>query len=116
MALKPETVPKPPNYYTPPAFADVQGVPTSYRRKGSGEPVVFLHGAGATRMWLPFYDLCAQSVDFIAPDALPSPSDDAGRDCRARTAPAWQAIVQHRPTSCGAPRWLRCRWQSRSAG
>ncbi len=67
-ALKPEAVPKPPNYYIEPSFVDVGGVPTAYRRKGAGEPVMFLHGAGSTRMWLPFYEACAQSVDFIAPE------------------------------------------------
>ena len=40
----------------------------AYRRKGSGEPVVFLHGAGSTRMWLPFYERMSQSVDLIAPE------------------------------------------------
>lgn len=66
--LKPEVVPKPPQFYTEPTFVDVGGVPTAYRRKGAGEPVLFLHGAGGTRMWLPFYDICAGSVDFIAPE------------------------------------------------
>ena len=66
--LERETVPKPPNYYTEPEFVTVGGVPTAYRRKGEGAPVLFLHGAGATRMWLPFYEACARSVDFIAPE------------------------------------------------
>jgi pimeloyl-ACP methyl ester carboxylesterase len=67
-ALEREVVPTPPNFYTEPEFVTVGGVPTAYRRKGNGEPVLFLHGAGSTRMWLPFYETCAQSVDFIAPE------------------------------------------------
>jgi pimeloyl-ACP methyl ester carboxylesterase len=46
----------------------VEGLPTAYRRKGSGTPVLFLHGAGMTRMWLPFYEKMAQEHDFIAPE------------------------------------------------
>ncbi len=63
-----EAVPRPPNHYTEPEFVTVEGVPTAYRRKGAGEPVLFLHGAGATRMWMPFYEECASAVDFIAPE------------------------------------------------
>ena len=63
-----EVVPRPPNHYTEPEFVTVAGVPTAYRRKGAGEPVLFLHGAGATRMWMPFYEECASAVDFIAPE------------------------------------------------
>ena len=62
------TVPKPRNYYTEPEFVDVNGLSAAYRRKGRGEPVLFLHGAGSTRMWLPMYERCSQSVDFIAPE------------------------------------------------
>ena len=61
-------VPKPRNYYTLPEFIDVNGLNTAYRRKGQGEPVLFLHGAGSTRMWLPLYERFSQSVDFIAPE------------------------------------------------
>ena len=39
------TVPKPRNYYTQPKFIDVNGLNAACRRKGGGEPVVFLHGA-----------------------------------------------------------------------
>jgi len=65
-----EAVPKPRNYYTEPSFLDVEGVPTAYRRKGTGKTVVFLHGAGLTRMWLPFYERMSASFDFIAPEHL----------------------------------------------
>lgn len=61
-------IPEPSNYYTPPSFVDVNGLQTAYRRKGDGEAVLFLHGAGSTRMWLPMYERFAESVDFIAPE------------------------------------------------
>ena len=62
-------VPKPAKYYTEPEFETVNGLPVAYRRKGSGEAVVLLHGAGFTRMWIPFYDMMSEQVDFIAPEA-----------------------------------------------
>lgn len=61
-------VPKPRNYYTQPQFIAVNGLSTAYRRQGRGEPVLFLHGAGLTRRWLPMYELLAGAVDFIAPE------------------------------------------------
>ncbi|MGD9603638.1 MAG: alpha/beta fold hydrolase [Gammaproteobacteria bacterium] len=61
-------VPKPDRYYTPPQFLEVQGIPLAYRRAGTGEPVLFLHGAGYTRRWIPLYEAMAQKVDFIAPE------------------------------------------------
>lgn len=61
-------VPQPANYYTPPDYVDVNGLQTAYRRKGEGEAVLFLHGAGSTRMWLPMYERFSESVDFIAPE------------------------------------------------
>ncbi len=62
------TVPKPDRYYTPPEFIEVQGIPVAYRRAGKGEPVLFIHGAGYTRRWIPLYQTLAQHVDFIAPE------------------------------------------------
>ena len=61
-------VPKPARYYTPPAFETVSGIPIAYRRQGSGEAVVLLHGAGFTRMWIPLYQMMAERCDFIAPE------------------------------------------------
>ena len=61
-------VPKPPRYYTPPSFETVGGLPIAYRRAGQGEAVVLLHGAGFTRMWIPFYHMMAERCDFIAPE------------------------------------------------
>jgi pimeloyl-ACP methyl ester carboxylesterase len=62
------TVPRPRRFYTECNWVEVGEIRVAYRRKGSGEPVVFLHGAGATRMWLPFYERMAASVDLIAPE------------------------------------------------
>jgi pimeloyl-ACP methyl ester carboxylesterase len=61
-------VPKPPRYYSTPAFETVCGVPMAYRRKGTGETVVLLHGAGFTRMWIPLYEMLSAGCDFIAPE------------------------------------------------
>ena len=63
-----DTVPRPPNFYTDPDWIDVAGLDVAYRRKGEGEPTVFLHGAGFTRMWLPFFESLSRSVDLIAPE------------------------------------------------
>ena len=60
--------PRPRNYYTEPERIDVAALPTAYRREGTGEPVLMLHGAGLTRMWLPFYAAAAKNCDFIAPE------------------------------------------------
>lgn len=59
---------KPPKYYTEPDKIEVGGISVAYRRKGSGEPLLFLHGAGLTRMWLPFYEELSKSFDVIAPE------------------------------------------------
>jgi pimeloyl-ACP methyl ester carboxylesterase len=55
-------------HYTEPDVIDVRGLPVAYRRKGTGPPTLFLHGAGATRMWLPFYERMSESVDLVAPE------------------------------------------------
>lgn len=55
-------------FYTEPQFEDVRGLKTAYRRKGSGTPVVYLHGNGLTRRWLPFYEELSKSVDLIVPE------------------------------------------------
>ena len=55
-------------YYTEPSWLRVGDLDVAYRRKGSGDPVVFLHGAGATQMWLPFYERLSENVDLIAPE------------------------------------------------
>ncbi len=55
-------------HYTEPQRIDVNGLPVAYRRRGGGTPAVFLHGAGSTRMWLPFYERMAAGFDFVAPE------------------------------------------------
>lgn len=55
-------------FYTKPEVVNVHGLDVAYRRKGSGEPVLFLHGAGLTRRWLPFYEAMSQFVDVIVPE------------------------------------------------
>ena len=61
-------VPRPRHFYTEPEWIDVGEVRVAYRRKGDGEPVLYLHGNGFTRMWLPFQERIAESVDLIAPE------------------------------------------------
>ena len=61
-------VPRPRHFYTEPDWVDVGDVRVAYRRKGTGEPVLYLHGNGFTRMWLPFQERISESVDLIAPD------------------------------------------------
>lgn len=63
-----EQVPKPKKYYVEPDRVEISGLQTAYRRKGAGEPVLFLHGYNYTRMWLPLYESLSQSVDLIAPE------------------------------------------------
>ena len=65
-----EAVLEPWTYWTEPERVDVSGVPTAYRRKGSGEPLLYLHGAGLTRRWLPLYEELSQSFDVIVPEHL----------------------------------------------
>lgn len=55
-------------YYTEPKTVDVRGLTTAYRREGAGQPVVYLHGAGLTRRWLPFYARLAERVDLLVPE------------------------------------------------
>src|SRR5207253_2649981 len=55
-------------YYTEPEWVEVRGLRTALRRKGVGEPVVYLHGAGLTRRWLPLYERLAERVDLLVPE------------------------------------------------
>ena len=61
-------VPRPKNFYTEPEWLDVGGLRVAYRRKGTGEPTLYLHGAGMTRMWLPHLEALSERVDVIAPE------------------------------------------------
>jgi pimeloyl-ACP methyl ester carboxylesterase len=51
-----------------PSMLDVAGTPVAVRRKGSGRPLLFLHGAGFTGQWLRFHEALAQGADVIAPE------------------------------------------------
>ena len=51
-----------------PTMLDVAGTPVAVRRKGSGRPLLFLHGAGFTGQWLRFHEALAQGADVIAPE------------------------------------------------
>ena len=61
-------VPRPTHFYTEPEWLDVGDVRVAYRRKGTGEPTLYLHGAGMTRMWLPHLEALSQHADVIAPE------------------------------------------------
>jgi pimeloyl-ACP methyl ester carboxylesterase len=61
-------VPRPRNFYTEPDWLDVGDVRVAYRRKGAGEPTLYFHGAGMTRMWLPHLEGLSERVDVIAPE------------------------------------------------
>jgi pimeloyl-ACP methyl ester carboxylesterase len=61
-------VPRPRQFYTEPSWLDVGGLKVAYRRSGDGAPVLYLHGNGFTRMWLPFHEALAKRVDLIAPE------------------------------------------------
>jgi pimeloyl-ACP methyl ester carboxylesterase len=47
---------------------EVNGATISYLRGGSGEPLLFLHGAGGIGDWAPWMDTLAASYDLIVPD------------------------------------------------
>jgi pimeloyl-ACP methyl ester carboxylesterase len=61
-------VPRPRNFYTEPDWLDVGDVRVAYRRKGTGEPTLYFHGAGMTRMWLPHLEGLSEQFDVIAPE------------------------------------------------
>lgn len=55
-------------YWTEPSWLEVDGLRTAYRRQGEGAPLLYLHGAGLTRSWLPFYEELSQSFDTVVPE------------------------------------------------
>ena len=55
-------------HWTEPAWVDVDGLRTAYRRKGKGPPLLYLHGAGLTRQWLPLYEHLSRRFDLIVPE------------------------------------------------
>lgn len=48
-------------------IANVRGVRTAYREKGSGPPLLLLHGAGGPGPWRPYQDALAEHFRVIAP-------------------------------------------------
>ena len=46
---------------------EVRGTPVHLHRQGRGEPLLFLHGAGAGGRWLPFQGALAQRFDVVSP-------------------------------------------------
>ena len=47
---------------------DYKGGKVFLRRGGSGQPLLFLHGAGGIPGWLPYFDRLSDRYDVIAPD------------------------------------------------
>ncbi|UGS35626.1 alpha/beta fold hydrolase [Capillimicrobium parvum] len=68
MTTMPSDAPPQWAHYTEPAFADVHGLRTAYRRSGAGPAVVYLHGTVPTRVWLPLCEHLAQAHDVVAPE------------------------------------------------
>jgi pimeloyl-ACP methyl ester carboxylesterase len=50
------------------SFVEVDGCRTHLRRGGSGEPLLFLHGASGAPAILPFMDKLAQRFDVLVPE------------------------------------------------
>ena len=46
----------------------VRGVTVRMRRGGSGEPLLFLHGANGLPVWLPVFDLLSQHFEVFVPE------------------------------------------------
>src|SRR5262245_10464043 len=56
-------------HWSEPAWIEGDGdLRTAYRRKGTGDALVYFHGAGLTRMWLPLYEELSGSFDTIVPE------------------------------------------------
>jgi pimeloyl-ACP methyl ester carboxylesterase len=52
-------------HWTEPSYVDVDGLRTAYRRVGRGPTLLYLHGAGLTRAWLPLYAHLSESFDVV---------------------------------------------------
>jgi pimeloyl-ACP methyl ester carboxylesterase len=50
------------------SFVEVNGCRTSLRRGGSGEPLLFLHGASGAPAIMPFMETLAQRFDVLVPE------------------------------------------------
>lgn len=49
-------------------YIDVAGCRLSLLRKGTGTPLLFLHGAGGARIWLPFMERLSAQFEVIVPE------------------------------------------------
>jgi pimeloyl-ACP methyl ester carboxylesterase len=58
---------------------DIAGTPVAVRRRGTGRPLLFLHGAGFTGSWLRFHEALAEGADVIAPE-LPGMGGSPAQD------------------------------------
>lgn len=76
--------------WTAPETVDVDGLTTAYRRSGSGEPLLFLHGGGGTRGWFPIHRELAARFDVIAPE-----HPGFGDTPRPEVFDSWQDMVLH---------------------
>jgi pimeloyl-ACP methyl ester carboxylesterase len=47
---------------------NIRGVTVKLHRAGSGPTVLFLHGAGGTPQWLPFFDALAEHYEVLVPE------------------------------------------------
>ena len=50
------------------SFVTIAGCKTRLMRGGSGEPLLFLHGARGASAWLPFWETLSQRFDVIVPE------------------------------------------------
>ena len=50
------------------SFVTVAGCKTRLMRGGSGEPLLFLHGARGASAWLPFWETLSKRFDVIVPE------------------------------------------------
>jgi len=57
-----------PLYCLPAETTTIRDLDVAYRRKGSGAPLLYLHGAELTRRWLPLYDRLAETFDVLVPN------------------------------------------------
>jgi pimeloyl-ACP methyl ester carboxylesterase len=55
-------------HWTEPSWVGVEGLNVAYRRKGSGDSLLYLHGAGLTRAWLPLYEELSHGYDVVVPE------------------------------------------------
>lgn len=54
------------NYQT--EWIEIKGTKVHVQRKGTGDPLLFLHGAGGAGNWSPFYDMLSAHYEVIVPE------------------------------------------------